>query len=76
MAINKRKWWKGDKFVEVEECFSIDVDGPVLVVSSNAFGHDWPIEWREQVPLSDEQGCQRLIESVRRWAESQGYTPD
>jgi len=72
-----RKWQKGDKYVEIEECHSIDIKGPALIVSSNAFPPGQiPIEWREQVPLSDKQGCQRLTESVRRWAESHGYAPD
>jgi len=70
-----RKWQKSGEFVEIEECYSGDIEGPALIVSSNAFAPGQMfIEWREQVPLSDRQGCQRLVESVRRWTESHGYT--
>ena len=50
-----REWQKGDKFAKIEECYSTDINGPVLIVSANAFDPHMPIEWRKQVPLSDEQ---------------------
>ncbi len=67
------RWEKGDRFVEIEECHSVDINAPALIVSSNAFHPHMPVQWREQVPRSDKQACDQLIESVRQWAEEHGF---
>jgi len=68
------RWQKGDKFVEIGSGISVEINAPVLTVSSNVFAPDkMPKEWRGQVPRSDEQKVQKLIQSVQQWAESNGY---
>ena len=68
------KWQKEDKFVEIEEGFSVDIGGPAVWVSSNAFPQGQMfLEWRASVPRADEQKVQELIRSVQRWASSHGY---
>jgi hypothetical protein len=68
------RWQNDGKFVKIEEGFSVDIEGPAVWVSSNAFAQGQMfIEWRAPVPRADEQKVQELIRSVQRWAESHGY---
>ena len=67
-----KKWVRDDKFVQIEQGISADSGKPVVIVSSNAF-KELPIKWRDQVAQSDTTAVAKRIESVSRWADSNGY---
>ena len=69
-----RKWEKDDKYIEIENVYSVDC-GSAICVSSNAFLDGLlPIEWREIIPDSKPEEQKKLISSVNRWVKRNGFT--
>ena len=68
-----KKWNRGDECLWIEIGHFEDA-GETLIVDSNFLKPPLPIvEWRRPVPLSDEEDVERLVSSVARWAEEDGF---
>ena len=67
------RWVKGNEFIELETALSVD-KGTVVVVSSSRELPTLPVEFREQVPLKDDQAVNALRAAVERWAEKNQFT--
>jgi hypothetical protein len=65
---------KGDGFVEIDDCISVEVGGrAAFYVESNLNFIALPKEFRSHVPYTDSLGLQRLKNTVSIWAERNGY---
>jgi hypothetical protein len=69
----KMKWEKGKDFVRIVSGISANSKGEVWYVESSLGFENLPIEWRNQVPKTDEQAYEKLEASVSSWAERHGY---
>lgn len=67
------KWAKGSQYIEIEKALSVDSNSSVFIVSSSSSLADLPIEFRGQVPCTDESRSTELREAVTQWAERNGY---
>ena len=67
------RWERGTDFVAISSAHSTDVQGAVWHVETSLEFKDLPIELRAQVPKTDDEGYQRLVNIVSKWAEENGY---
>ncbi len=69
------RWERGDDFIEISGGIDAGKHEDIWHVDtiSGFVWKDLPIECREKIPKSDEEGYRGLIEVVSRWAERNGY---
>ncbi len=56
------RWENGDKYVQIEGGFSVDVHENVWTIKSNVAWDDLPITLRRQVLKSDERAFDRIFQ--------------
>ena len=64
------RWERERDCVEIEAGVSTDLNGGALVVNTNLPCDDLPVQFRSQVPASEESD---LVSSVDRWAVPVGF---
>lgn len=67
------RWAKGKDYVEIVRGISVDKERVVWHIDTNINWGDLPVEFRAQVPETDEEGYKKLESSVSTWAERNGY---
>ena len=67
------RWVKGKDYVEIVSGISADTGGAIWYIDTNVNWGDLPIEFRAQIPKTDEEGYKKLEISVATWAERNRY---
>lgn len=67
------RWERDENFVEIVSGHSVDVQNAAWHINTNLDFKDLPVEFRKQVPTTNEEGYKELERSVSRWAERNGY---
>ena len=66
-------WKRGKDRLAIERATSVDRNYDVLIVSSSLAWQELPIEFKEQVSVSDGVACARLQQTVNDWAAKNGF---
>ena len=75
-ASSEMRWVKDAEFIEIECASSITLDGPAFVVASSRSWTSLPLEFKEQVSITDEGARLHLYGAVKAWAEVSGFLPE
>jgi len=63
----------GNDFVEITQAISANTNDTVWYVHTNlAFG-DLPVDFRVQVPETDQEGLEKLKNAMVKWADGEGF---
>ena len=64
---------KGNDFVEITQAISADTNETVWYVYTNLVWEYLPVEFRVQIPETDQEGLEKLKNSLVEWADLEGF---
>ena len=64
---------KGNDFVEITQAISADTNENVWYVYTNLDWENLPVEFRVQIPETDQEGLEKLKNSLVEWADLEGF---
>ena len=64
---------KGNDFVEITQAISADTNDTVWYVYTNLDWENLPVEFRVQVPETDQEGLEKLKNALVKWADRKGF---
>jgi hypothetical protein len=64
---------KGNDFVEITQAISADTNETVWYVYTNLDWENLPVEFQEQIPETDQEGLEKLKNSLVEWADLKGF---
>jgi hypothetical protein len=64
---------KENDFVEITQAISADTNENVWYVYTNLDWENLPVEFRVQIPENDQEGLEKLKNSLVEWADLKGF---
>jgi hypothetical protein len=64
---------KGNDFVEITQAISADTNDTVWYVYTNLERENLPVEFRDQVSETDQEGLEKLKNTLVKWADRNGF---
>jgi hypothetical protein len=64
---------KENDFVEITQAISADTNETVWYVYTNLDWENLPAEFRVQIPETDQEGLEKLKNSLVEWADLKGF---
>jgi len=64
---------KENDFVEITQAISADTNENVWYVYTNLDWENLPVEFRVQIPETDQEGLEKLKSSLVEWADLKGF---
>ena len=64
---------KGNDFVEITQAISADTNDTVWYVYTNLDWENLPVDFRAQVPETDQEGLEKLKGALVKWADRNGF---
>ena len=64
---------KENNFVEITQAISADTNETVWYVYTNLDWENLPAEFRVQIPETDQEGLEKLKNSLVEWADLKGF---
>jgi hypothetical protein len=64
---------KGNDFVEITQAISADTNDTVWYVYTNLDRENLPVEFRVQVSETDQEGLEKLKNTLVKWADRNGF---